>query len=119
MNLSLIRSDVSRWLSGATVLTIGKYLLLLMTPLSLLYTYGKVQSVARHDAEARVEQLTNDVRTMSTALAQAEAYSVTRRQQINSAAVERTVLTNDDGETLDLPIPDSIVDILRPVLRAE
>ena len=119
MNLSLIRSDVSRWVSSARVLTIGKYLLLLMTPLSLLYTYGKVQSVARQDAEARVEQLTNDVRTMSTALAQAEAYNALRRQQINSAAVERTVLTNDDGETLDLPIPAAIVDILRPVHRPE
>ena len=74
-----------------------------------------MQAVQRQVAEARVEQLTVEAGRLNAALKQVENFEQDRqireRQYTQSA---RTIAT-DDSAVLDMPAPDSVVTVLRPV----
>lgn len=100
-------------LKATGLLTIGKYLVLLILPLTILYANGRVQAVERMKAEQRVLQLTNDLRIMSKSLAIAEDY-VTRTKIIRAEHAKRLEVLNDENsDVLDMPAPATVVDILR------
>ena len=114
---STIKADLLRVVSGAGAIGIGKWAVLLIAPFSLLYAYATHQSSARAKAEQQVIQLTDDVRSLSTMLAQAEI--VNQRQQISQEQNNDALraLANDKNEVLDRDFPIDMAKLLRPVQR--
>lgn len=110
---SLVKADLSRWVSAPAILGIGKWLPLLIAPFAILLTYGKVQSAQKQTAQLRVEQLTNDIRVLSTQMAQMEQFVVQTQKRATAHAERQQVLNNEKDSVLDMLAPTTVVDILR------
>jgi hypothetical protein len=114
LKFPFLKADLSRWFSTFNVFSIGKVLLLLIAPFSLLFAYGQVQSAEREVAEQKVEQLTADVKTLARSLAMAEAYNASREASVARQTTDTRVLSYVTDEVLDMPAPIDVIDILRP-----
>ena len=108
-----LRADFTRLISGGAILSIGKWALLLIGPVALLYSYASVQSTKRHEAEQHVERLTDDLHQVAKALVQARQYVAGAQTRVVEHGKRTQVLSNEHDEILNHVAPVSIVHILR------
>lgn len=109
--LPLARLSVAR--SGA-LLSIVRWLPILIAPIAVLWTYGKIQAVHRERAEHRVEQLTVENARLDKALERMKTFELERVARTATHAKDLASIANEDSDVLSLPAPDIVVNVLRP-----